>query len=368
MGGQPPKKPMRKSSIAIIFEIIALIALVVAFYQIAKDSFSAKKTGEKFFVAMMNGEWDAAYGMMDLEENEFINEEQFLAAVERSPDAFGVSVENYVAREERKNDQETEVIVNFRRKGAESDDEGTITLKKQSQKNLLLFDSWKVSGQQFAQKFSVAVPAGAEVVFDGIKLDRKYIRKPGGDQETYELPAVFSAYHEIAVSMEGRKEVKARVHASQKEYSLQSLPYQEEELSGLIETAGQNMEAIYAAALDGKNFSEIKQFFTTDSNALNQIQRDYSSLVDAVKARTTSSSTKNPYQYEFRGIQGTAYGEAYQGQSSAVTVYLEYQYTMSYVYRGTEGADSSRKNSMSFHYVMEDGKWVLLNLGCIALN
>lgn len=376
-GGRAAGKPMPKRSLVIAVEIIALIALAVGFFQIGKSSFSARKIGEKFFISMANGDWDNAYRLLDLEESEFINEETFAAlAPENSQIPVG-NVAVCAVAEETGNFSEnvlgtktlgTEVTVNYRKKGSSSDSSVFLQLNRSAQKKLFFFENWKVSPQSLITNgFTVTVPAGAKVTFDGGTLDRHYITKEQGNEnyESYQLPDIFNGSHEIAVSMEDRQEVKMTVDTDQGGFYLSSLPFQEEVLSGLIGNAGLMMQNIYAAAMEGKEFSEISEFFTTDSEALKQIKRDYKSLADALK----ETAYENQYQYAFRNIQGEAYGDTYDGEQ-AVAVDLEYDYTVEYAY----GKDRAQKravngsNSTMFRYTREGGNWVLCNLGCFSLR
>ncbi len=83
---KPPKKPFKVNKLAVVTGIlsVAFIASIVVFFVVGKNTFSAQNVATDYFKAIINGDWDVAYDMMDMEESDFINKDMFVKAVNGS--------------------------------------------------------------------------------------------------------------------------------------------------------------------------------------------------------------------------------------------------------------------------------------------
>jgi len=97
---------------------------------------------------------------------------------------------------------------------------------------MLFFDKWEVSPDAMIVKdFYVAVPNGAEVTVDGVKLGEDYLKKSKSDeyQQYYVIPELFAGEHQIVVTKEGMAEVRKLVDTDwDYGYSLYSMQMDEE--------------------------------------------------------------------------------------------------------------------------------------------
>ena len=66
---KPPKKPFKVNKLAVVTGIlsVAFIASIVVFFVVGKNTFSAQNVATDYFKAIINGDWDVAYDMMDME-------------------------------------------------------------------------------------------------------------------------------------------------------------------------------------------------------------------------------------------------------------------------------------------------------------
>lgn len=364
------RQPVQKWLVVLILEAVALIAALYAALALAKKGFGAEHMAGNFFVEMANGDWEQAYGKLDVDESEFINAKMFALAnqqtsfglinaytVEKQGGAFG----DLVAKSTGLG---TTVDVRYRTRGSNSDSSYEVVLNKQSGKKMLLFDDWKVSTDQLiGTDYRLHVPEGATVVFDGITLSDSY-RDSGADDDygiCYVIPQLFLGSHTFTVSKENYDEVTrtVQIRSSNDGCSVLDLAMKKEVLEDLIQLAGKNMQTIYTAAVEGKKFAAIEDLFAKD--AREDAEYAYSNLLSNLSGNGSSI----PYKLSFKNIQGSAY-------SNGTSVSLSAEYHIEYSYEdwwdgsiNTDSMDSSEQ--FTFDFIEEDGNWVQTNLGCYTL-
>lgn len=360
-----PKKPVPKLVIAVIAEAVVLVALVLVFFNVGKSVYGPEKVAEKFFVEVANQNFEEAYKVLDVEENDFINQKAFENArcnVELS------KVTEYKIKDTRgeEDDEEREIEIAYKTKGSSSKRSYDISVNKQDSKNMLFFDKWEVSPDAMIVKdFYVAVPNGAEVTVDGVKLGGDYLKKSKSDeyQQYYVIPELFAGEHQIVVTKEGMAEVRKLVDTDwDYGYSLYSMQMDEELLKEAADTGVKNFEAIYKAAAEGKEFDAVANLFSNVEGRKDEGKDDYEDIVYDL----TGSSYKTLNKISFSNVEATASEGYIDTDETCVTVYVEFDYNADYTedWFGDITNETYDDNSyMYMDFVYEDGKWMLAEVG-----
>lgn len=353
-----PRKPISKLTIAIIIEVVALVAVIYSMYSHEKEYYSAQKTSERFFVAMANGDWDEAYDMLDIKEGVFLNKKNFKTAGEINSRGI-VSDYEVEAKGGEKNGKTKYYNVNYTKKSGATATE-YLTLKKSKDKKYNLFETWKVSYSNLVMnEYMINVPEGAKVEFDGVTLDDSYIYSEfsllSDGIETYCIQELFYGMHNIKVTMDGMDSIEevVRVDSMNYSYNLYEMKLSDKMVSEIEESAVSNMKTIYEAAMNDKSFSSIKNLFTTDKDKLDDIEDDYEYM-----AEHFNSEYFSPYYIEFENVYLD-----FQNQYN-YCVELEFDYSAEYYSYNNKTDVSEGSKTIFIYFINENGTWVQTNLGC----
>ncbi len=364
---RPPEKPVETWAVILLVEIAVSLLAAFFLYQNFSRLFSASKTGERYFAAAMSKDWEGAFALLEVEESEFINAEAY-ANVNKGKEAPAISV--YSVQEQvdvSRGFLGKEILITYRAQGDSHDSSYAISLNRQKQKKLLLFDDWKVSTEGLISKeFSVQAPMGAKVTVDGIDLPSSYLRGTEDGHDSYVIPALFSGRHEVKVSMEGMEPVTDSFDSAyDSEYALHEMRAPKEAMQAALQTAGIAIKEIYSAALHGKKYDAVASLFS--SNAAPDVKEGYQELVEQMQPDEGSRIEA----IAFDSINGTAESYMEDGQV-LIEAHLTFDYVLTYTYESYW--DSSKdtdtyedSDSVTFYFVRENGDWALRNLGCHRL-
>lgn len=357
-----PKKKVSKSAIVIAVEVVALLALIVAAFKIGENAFSAEKVAEKFFVEVANQNYKEAYKILDIDESEFINEENFKNA---SCNMALDKVSKYEVRKSSDDDDEKTVKIKY--KGKSGTDTYVINVEKKDGKKFLLFDNWEVNADSMiAKDFTLYVPNGAKVTVDGIELGDKYVESEDTYGQTYVIPKIFAGEHQVVVSQEGMQEVRKIVDTDDGSFYVDQMSPGEEVLAEITDIATEDFKLIFEAAAERKDFSEIKSLLSSDEDYLEALEDDYDNLVQQFE--TGGYETINKVQ--FSNIK-TETDEGYLTSADyGVEVYITFDYYIEYTDSWFDEISHETYDGDTyayFEFVCEDGEWVLADMSGLYL-
>lgn len=162
--------------------------------------------------------------------------------------------------------------------------------------------------------------------------------------------------------MEGMEDVSEtiQIEAGESYYQLEKMPLKQETLDELIELGRENMQKIYNAAVEGKNFAAIEELFTADEETKREIEESYEYLLSDIHEGSVQIENVN-----FLNLFGEASGE---GGSVSIGFEYEMQYLEEDWWSGELERDTYKgSDKWQFYFVNENGKWVQTNLGCDEL-
>lgn len=404
----PVKKPFPKLLIVIAVEIMLLGILIFYGVHMKNKIKDPQYVAEKYFISFVNGDWEKAFLQLNLDEKQarddtFITSEGFGKA--QAGNNLGV-VEEYQVNENQQgmngdqslfgdyqgsgNQQEEELTgvqsimraldrqaeENFKDSGSFYE-EIEIDYRKQGETEVQSYivplqkvnDNWKISGANLiSENYHIYVPKGASVSVDEIVLGEEFAFQEGdegysyGEMDVYNIPYIFCGYHDIKVSMEGMEDVSEtiQIEAGESYYQLEKMSLKQETLDELIGLGRENMQKIYNAAVEGKNFAAIEELFTVDRETKNGIQESYEYLLSDIHEGSVQIENVS-----FLNLFGEASGE---GGSVSIGFEYEMQYLEEDWWSGELERDTYKgSDKWQFYFVNENGKWVQANLGCDEL-
>lgn len=352
---QIPKnlKPIRKLSMlqkAVIVEAICLVVTVIVFFAVGNMKYSAESVAKKYFAAYTAHDWETVYALLDLPEGDFMQESQFAEMMERTqlPD-----IANYKVRAANGSEEGIaryfDVEYSVTGQGASSTQ---LSLVRQNQKAMFLFDTWKVSTEGMVlDEYEISVPAGAQASVDGIKLAEDYRTAENEDGwDTYQI-TLFNGVHSITVAAPWCEIYEGEFDTSTEgSLNVSELVLTEAGEAALEVKMQEALETFYASAMSGADYSEVQGLFAADAAA--EFESDYNDLKERLANDPDAYYTLNGIT--FNNFQGNFYADY-----GAVSGELEGDYTVDYTYTNTwfgsnetenRTTDSSFYMSASFVY------------------
>lgn len=325
---QPKPQPKQKGQIklsgihiAVIIEAVCLVAAVAAFFFAGWYRYSPQTAAKQYFNAYAAHDWAGVYSMLELPEGGFLQESQFEEIMENSqiPDITNFSVMPLEGGDEG-------IVRNFNVEYSTSGQgvsNYVITLVKQSDRALFLFDRWKVSSAgMLADGYPVTVPAGAKVAVDGVELTDEYKTQNGDGSDVYQI-SIFNGVHSISVAVPWCEVYEESFDTSSGGTYVDSLSLSEDGKAALESKMQEVLEKFYTSAMAGEDYSAVAGLFT--ESAAGEAEAEYNNLREDLAADPDSRYTLN--QISFDNFSS----EFYVG-SGSVSGDLECDYTVDYTY------------------------------------
>lgn len=371
------KKPFPKMLFVLLAELALLILLIFGSFQLAEKEKSPQREAERYFVNIANGDWEAALAQVDLAaDGDFLKAVNFASAqIEEYP---GV-VQNYQLQEDEQDSGiwykqlsegqkskrmedgipwEEKVVIDYQAQGKSEGSSYMVGLQNIS-------GNWKVKGADLiCADYEIFVPKGANVRVDGIFLGDTYAMPTGeGDDgekmDGYCIPYIFYGIHNIEVSMEGMEDVTGTfwIEHGDSQYELKQMSPKKETLDELLVKCKENMQKIYDAAAQGRDFADIEALFTAEEDMREEIRESYDNLRSDFEEE--SIQMENIRFYDITG----------EASPDGSMVSVQFAYEMQYMEKDQQSNRMKRNASsgnerLEFYFVIENGQWVQENLGC----
>lgn len=402
--GPPPVPPMqygpppvKKSKLPWI--ITALVVLAILLFSFLNKQFSPQKTAQRYFRAALLGDWETAYGYLEVPEGSLMSQAHFLDT--RDADAE-TAVTNLKVQE---TGSPAAADKNFMRtftayytvKGESSSRTEEIQLVRQQEKNFLFFPKWRVSsGNILAKDFVLFAPAGYEISVDQEPLTpiRKASDRTDTDDEedadlsTDDIAAagingydtyvenIFIGEHTVTASAENLETGESTFYLSSDTmdyYKVETLDISQEAVSDMQAIVQEFMRLTYQGALAGSPPSEeyLGHWIQEDKDpeTLQSVRESAEELYQDLSSDLADSSYYDKIQFtrmDFSDYQSRV-NETYNDEQGDLyaSLYVDYRYAYAYIgistsYQGItskEDRDSSGEDSMSVTFRLEDGTW-----------
>ena len=362
-------------------EAILLIVMIVVFFSVGNGVYSAKNTAVTYYKAYLAQDWDAVYDYIDMDEDEFLTKESFIASQETSAkkDTYTVTAkENPYSKYDTSLDKnEAEVDVTFKSK-YHGEQQERLKLTK-SGKKFLFFPSWKVSASTYVvNDVTISTYKTFDVYLDGKKLDSTYAKEQDENMVVYTIPHLFRGNHKVAIGFGDAVE-----DAQIADFSYDGSTYYDYEfsLSGdMLEAASKvgydSFVTFVNAMVTGADFESVSSLFADAakqdaesawSNVCGNYSRFYAQRIKTTQAADIPQ-TEGITALDLKNMKMTVNGSGVNGDGNLyVDFYLSYDYTS--VYRdvttdwwtGKVTVESknydSNGNTEYMRMVYVDGEW-----------
>lgn len=373
-GGNPYRKPrhyLSKKTVAVIVEAILAVIAVCVFVLLYSSSRSADKNAERFFVYIVNGDYDKAYALTNLQDDTFVNADEFGHYLETSgedySDVVNVSVTSqdnstsygnnangrsflgnlFSFTSDSSNSQSEEniktVYITFRREGYQTDDYIQILMVNEGKQG------WVMNGSIFlSQDLSVTVKKGATAEIDGIKIPEDDLSESGDTYDTYVIKTLFSGEHDFKAVLEGYKDYEEQF--SDNYVNAEDMAYTDESVKKAEDKAVEAMSVVYQSAVSGDDFSSVSSLFAVSDAGLKDI---YENMADYYR-----QDDKKLNSLKISNIEAS-------GNGNLDYVSISYSFASSYSYKNWddewENGTEESNDDITVEMILENGEWVVQN-------
>lgn len=363
---------VNKLTIVALVELAAIVIAVIVFYKVGDNVFGYKHVAESYFQNVMNGNWEDVYEQLDVEQSQFVNKDEFIKIHKNDKcnsfnmfDIANSSSDNVSAK----------AAIEYRLKGSQSTSTMYTELNKQNDNNLIIFDNWKISGEQYVCKnFSIAVPENAKISVDGNALSSELKSTKSKDGfDTYVISSILKGSHKLLVTIDGFDSIEQEVDvdANDYSYSVDKISLTKKQQEKLIEKASDNIQDIYKAAFAGKKFKEISKLYSSDKDIQESAEDRYKSFVSY---NFISEDNKTGFlSIDYKKMSGEIESIYIYDSKIYVEGSIDYSYKYDYNHQGWFDDEVTKEtedgeDSTDFKFVYEKGDWLQVNtympMGC----
>lgn len=376
-----PKQPFRinKALVLSLIEIVIIAALGFAVFKFGNYMYGARNAAKGFMKAVAEEDWDTVYGLVDTGDSEYLTKDTVKEIIKcMFPDEF----DDYEISDSSSDDSE-EVKVRYGQNGSLKN-KATLIMSEQSEKQFLIFTTWKVSvDDELVKKFVVYAPQGTDAYFDGVKLSRDLIDSgytPSQDYgsdisyDAYVIKETYKGKHTAAAAID--KNVIAVDNIDLSAGDPDASGYNEAVLSSafatkglqdeLIQLAYDDMTKIISAKINGEKFDVVKDLYTGKKDDLgNDNNRYESTLSTYCKGNVDGSGITD---LELNNISGLINNFSFYNNTLNASVAVNFTYSGTTLEQDYWSGDKTEQNLDGYssyynvNFVLdENGEWKIMS-------
>lgn len=371
------KKDFKKKVLNFIVEafkiifILAICAGIGIFYAIGERAGSPERYAEEYFSYFVTNNYEKMYDMVDCNESEFINRENFINKCEGEK-VYG-SITGYKLSKPVKDGDNITYVVTYYIGADKKPNTYTITLNRQIEKTHMFFDTWKVSLERFMiHDYSISVPVGTRVLMDGVDIAKyKKSTSEDGTLDNYVVNRIFSGDHTVSVHLDATGEITKTQYVTEETDSIlittNDFAIKPDVQQKLFEYSASIIEFMYQYSMDKtKNAKDLAILYAQTPEAQESAKSSFNTLASAI----TKADGAQMKELDIKTLSPEVISFTYPDR---VTVKVDYDYTFKAVTGTTvlsgiveeyEGAG----NSTAYVYLnLIDNAWkvVKVDLECV---
>ena len=135
----------------------------------------------------------------------------------------------------------------------------------------------------YVTNVEITVPANASLYLDGVQVGKKYLKETADTVSVYKIPYLFIGGHTIELT-EAKKDPYREIILVEDNSSMEFLPdLKLNDSTGKViaDRVEESLDKVFAAAVNGKAFSTIKDEFSADTAVQADAQEQYQQIRDA---------------------------------------------------------------------------------------
>lgn len=356
------------------FKIILILAICAGsgiFIAVGKRAGSPERYAKEFFSYYITNNYEEMYKMIDCEESQFINYENYKSKCEGEK-VYG-SITGYNIGKPVTQGKKVTFVATYNIGSDDTIHTYTITLNKQKEKVYGFFSTWKVSVNRFLiNDYDINVPVGTQVFLDGTDIAAyKVGTSEDGTQDKYVIDKIFSGDHTVSINLDATGEITKTQYVTQDLATMtittNDFAMKPDVQRKLYEYSVFVVNSMFQYSMDAtRNFEDISVLYNNTEEA----QASAKATFETVSRGVVKENGESIRQLELSSISPSIYSFTYPDR---VTVRVTYNYSYAAV-SGTnelsgiisefsgEGADFA---DVYFNLVDGDWKIVKVDMQCV---
>lgn len=346
---QPKTSPALKKWLLV--SVILTVLFSGCLYMVLKSDDNPERVSERYFVSVLNGDYEGAFDCLGISRTDWLNPETFEAYVRdiKKNDSNLVRIRSVRAEKSYANKNSAQYKMDYTYGDARSTGSYYVEMVNES-------GSWRVSpAGKVIENTSLAFPKGAAVKLNGVELTDKYLDTSQDDGwfDVYKIPEMFYGTYEIEVELDGYEPYLAEKLLSSGGFriDLDQLSVTRETTEELEKQAGEDLKKLYTALCARQSFDSVKDLFT-DRNTFQQ------SLVSGYENQLNSFRSDSLISLKMDHLEA-------ESSTGTTEVMISGDYTTKSIYSGYSGdreEDYSSSKRIYMRYVRDGESWKLLSV------
>lgn len=359
------KKPLSTKS-KVIMAIVAVLAVVLgALYGVGSYLANPERIVEKAFTAMVEADYETLYDYLDVPEGEFLTKDMFVSAMTNTGEdgtdnnAAQGKISNFNIQQDMYSTSMVtlDYVIEYTLAGSADVHTMNLSLIK-SGKKFIIFDDYKLGSDTYiSNNTTIIVPENINVSVDGLALQdySVVVDEYNGVQEFhYNIPMIFSGYHNVTVSGEL---IEEKTEQKNFDYDDNEMRISDFRLSSAVmeklQEAGSEFLEVYLTALSAKSTDGLEEYISEDR-------------WDLLYEIPDGPAGKNYIVDSFTWTTEYETGEYYLSYCS-LNYILSYEMVRRqnpdswFLFTSDEPEEVEYSYTVNVEFVYEDGQWVIDN-------
>lgn len=275
----------------LIVNLSLFLILCAVFFMAGAYLYAPQAAGRNYVEACLAGDWNSAYDVCQFPDSTFLTRKNYVNAMTWKAKQDGSDgqetpeIKSFFMR--RKQSFETGgnriYTVRYTLKGVSDSKEETMEIAAGDIVKWNFKEWYVVPKDSYVTDVEITVPANASLYLDGVQVGKKYLKETADTVSVYKIPYLFIGGHTIELT-EAKKDPYREIILVQDNSSMEFLPdLKLNDSTGKViaDCVEELLDKVFAAAVNGKAFSTIKDEFSADTAVQADAKEQYQQIRDA---------------------------------------------------------------------------------------
>ena len=275
----------------LIVNLSLFLILCAVFFMAGAYLYAPQAAGRNYVEACLAGDWNSAYDVCQFPDSTFLSRKNYVNAMTWKAKQSGSEgqetpeIKSFFMR--RKQSLETGenriYTVRYTLKGVSDSQEETMEIAAGDIVKWNFKEWYVVPKDSYVTDVEITVPANASLYLDGVQVGKKYLKETADTVSVYKIPYLFIGGHTIELT-EAKKDPYREIILVQDNSSMEFLPdLKLNDSTGKViaDCVEELLDKVFAAAVNGKAFSTIKDEFSADTAVQADAKEQYQQIRDA---------------------------------------------------------------------------------------
>ena len=275
----------------LIVNLSLFLILCAVFFMAGAYLYAPQAAGRNYVEACLAGDWNSAYDVCQFPDSTFLSRKNYVNAMTWKAKQSGSEgqetpeIKSFFMR--RKQSLETGenriYTVRYTLKGVSDSQEETMEIAAGDIVKWNFKEWYVVPKDSYVTDVEITVPANASLYLDGVLVGKKYLKETADTVSVYKIPYLFIGGHTIELT-EAKKDPYREIILVEDNSSMEFLPdLKLNDSTGKViaDRVEESLDKVFAAAVNGKAFSTIKDEFSADTAVQADAKEQYQQIRDA---------------------------------------------------------------------------------------